>query len=275
MLFLVLGTFPAFLKSMPRSGGWMEDVKIFLGLLLIGVAVYYYLGLVLPVVAYWVVAVAASLVGAVYIAVRSGKEGVAPGLRWFWRLSGAALVVFAVYAGVAKVPPAIAGGAHEGTGAIAVAPEGDGIPVASAPDSQAGAVETSAPVEHVAAPESPTAGEDEEWLADEAEALAIAKREKRPVVVDFGAAWCAACKELEKITFAEERVKEAMKNFVKVRIDCTEETEGNAALRQKYGALALPTVAFIGANGELQSEITLRKFEGPDKFLERLKKVPQ
>ena len=35
------GDFPCFLKAMPKSGGWMDDVKKFLGAVLIGVGIYY------------------------------------------------------------------------------------------------------------------------------------------------------------------------------------------------------------------------------------------
>jgi thioredoxin:protein disulfide reductase len=41
LLFLFLGTFSAFFKKLPRSGGWMDVVKFVLGTTMLGVALYY------------------------------------------------------------------------------------------------------------------------------------------------------------------------------------------------------------------------------------------
>ena len=42
MLFLVVGTYASILASLPRSGRWMNVVKIGLGVVIIGVAMYFY-----------------------------------------------------------------------------------------------------------------------------------------------------------------------------------------------------------------------------------------
>ena len=49
-----------------------------------------------------------------------------------------------------------------------------------------------------------------------------AQRENRPMLVDFGAAWCAACKELDKVTFSSPLVAPEMARFVNVRVDATD-----------------------------------------------------
>jgi thiol:disulfide interchange protein DsbD len=41
LLFIVLGTFSGLLSRIPRSGGWMDGVKVAIGAVFLGVAVYY------------------------------------------------------------------------------------------------------------------------------------------------------------------------------------------------------------------------------------------
>lgn len=49
ILFIVLGTFSGLLARIPKSGGWMEGVKIAIGAIFLGVALYYARFLVPPV----------------------------------------------------------------------------------------------------------------------------------------------------------------------------------------------------------------------------------
>ena len=89
------------------------------------------------------------------------------------------------------------------------------------------------------------------WAHSEPSALALARAEGRPVVIDFWADWCAACKELDRIAWAEPAVREelARRGFVLLKIDATEETPEVEALWEKYGILGMPTIVFIDARG--------------------------
>jgi thiol:disulfide interchange protein DsbD len=88
------------------------------------------------------------------------------------------------------------------------------------------------------------------WVTDEAQAVAQARSERRPLLVDFGAEWCAACKELTKYTFADERVREEGARFVALQVDATDDEDPRIeAVKGKYKVVGLPTVVLFDAEG--------------------------
>jgi thioredoxin:protein disulfide reductase len=85
------------------------------------------------------------------------------------------------------------------------------------------------------------------WLHDEQTALAEALRTGKPVLVDFFAEWCAACKELDMHTFSDPQVQaEVAAGFVPLKVDATDETDEVTRLTSKYGVPGLPTVLMFG-----------------------------
>ncbi len=102
------------------------------------------------------------------------------------------------------------------------------------------------------------------WEHDEVVAKALAAKEKRPLMIDFTADWCGACKELAKHTFADPRVMEKAGHFVAVKIDATEDEQLEAA-KKTYGVVGLPTVLIFDSNGKERQRFT--EFVPPDRFL--------
>jgi thiol:disulfide interchange protein DsbD len=112
------------------------------------------------------------------------------------------------------------------------------------------------------------------WMTDETAALALARAEGRPVVIDFWAEWCAACKELDHVAWADASVREELSRFVLLKIDATEETPAVTAAWEKYGIVGMPTVVFIDSKGrELPAADRVAAVLEPAEMLKKLKAV--
>ena len=84
------------------------------------------------------------------------------------------------------------------------------------------------------------------WLHDEMAAVQQSRATGKPMLIDFGAEWCAACKELDLHTWTDPVVaEEVSQKFVPLKIDATDENDATDALLKKYGVPGLPTVLMV------------------------------
>jgi thiol:disulfide interchange protein DsbD len=109
------------------------------------------------------------------------------------------------------------------------------------------------------------------WVTSEAAGLASASAASKPMLVDFSADWCVACKELERHTFSDPRVIELARRFVTVRVDATQRSAEIKALEAKYRIVGLPWVAFVRPDGTILAELTVTGFVSADIMLERMR----
>jgi thiol:disulfide interchange protein DsbD len=99
-----------------------------------------------------------------------------------------------------------------------------------------------------------------------------AKREGRPLIIDFTAAWCAACKELDKLTFADPTVAREAGRFVAVKVDATnDEDEAVVAAMRDFRVKGLPTVIVYDSSGSEARRYT--DFVEADDFLRDIQRV--
>ncbi|MFZ5586453.1 MAG: protein-disulfide reductase DsbD family protein [Thermodesulfobacteriota bacterium] len=111
-----------------------------------------------------------------------------------------------------------------------------------------------------------------EWTPFSGQVLAKAASEGRPVIVDFSAAWCAPCKQMDAETFSDPRVQAAMAPFLPVKVDATSDPGPEArTLMRQWRVRGVPTIAFLDKKGQIIPELTVVGFMGPEDFINRVK----
>lgn len=254
--FFLIGVFTV---QLPRGGVWMEWVKSGLGIMLVALAAMYVkdasptLRDALGSAVAWIgshpgtlIAVVIAMVGVLLGAVHRsfGESAVGATLK----ASGITLIVGALL---------LRGGtmnSHD-VGELWV---GLGLAEKPAPKELAWDAKVA---------NEPTAISTFDQLLDKA------KLDGRPVMIDFYADWCVACKELDREVYVHPEVVSEAARFINVKVDATNEEEAIETLYQRFGVVGLPTVAFISSDGKVLENPRITGFLEPAKFLGELKKV--
>lgn len=98
----------------------------------------------------------------------------------------------------------------------------------------------------------------------------VIKESKQPVVLDFYADWCVACRELEVKTFSDARVIHALENFKKIKVDVTQINNDSKILLKKYELYGPPAILFVNSEGELINGKKIVGFIEPDRLAKHL-----
>ena len=107
------------------------------------------------------------------------------------------------------------------------------------------------------APTNASEGGQIAWLHSESAAVARGRSEAKPVMLDFWATWCTACKELETTTLRDPEVVRHSRGVVAAKVDCTKETPEIRTLYKKYGVQGLPAILFVDKSGAVRHDLTV------------------
>ncbi len=98
----------------------------------------------------------------------------------------------------------------------------------------------------------------------------------KPTVMDFYADWCLPCKELDKFTFSDSRVKEISDQFNLIKVDLTSNSDPQVReIRKKFNIKGVPTIILIDKNGKIRQDLSFVGFLKADEFIKRLNNLVQ
>ncbi len=209
-------------KLLPKAGAWMDTVKAFFGLLLLGVAIWMLERIVPPPVtlALWaaLLFVGGVLLGALLpLAPEAGMgRRFAKGTGLLGMAYGLVLLVGAASGGTDPLRPL----AHFGAGGIAAT----GAPAVSF------------------VPIKGSGGLDQQ--------LSLAAAAGRPVMLDFYADWCVDCKRMDRYTFPDAAVASALAPAVLLKADVTPNDASDRELLARFGLFGPPATLFFSPSGE-------------------------
>jgi thioredoxin-related protein len=119
----------------------------------------------------------------------------------------------------------------------------------------------------------------EGWSTDLEKAFAQAKKEKKPLLVEFtGSDWCPPCIAMRKNVFSKkEFVDAASKKFILVELDFPNGDEKlkakNEPYAEKYKIEGFPTVILFDAEGKEFSRFFASEYPTTELFLKHLDSV--
>jgi thioredoxin:protein disulfide reductase len=271
-LLVAVGTFPAFLTRLPRSGGWMETVKKGMGLLLLYMAFFFVRPpLVLSEPAFLLLLGAVTVLVAVFL---GAFDRLAPESGWWPRTrKGLGLIGFLIgvwllaRVGLPELLPprttAGAGAPATTVAAVATAATGNGTndPTAATP------LPAEVPWTVLRAGENVGAQLEA--------AIAEAQATGRPVIIDFWATWCAYCRKLDREVWNVPEVVQESLRFTAIKIDATRPDDADmTAVKAMFRVPGLPTVAFVDSSGRILHGRTLSGWHEAAVFLTTMRGVP-
>ena len=236
---------------LPRAGAWMNHVKKVFGLLLIAVAIWM-IGPVLSVTVSMLLWGALALLCAAFL--RPGEAlpagaGIgayaAKALGALMLLGGLFELVGAASSGTDVLQPLahLRGGALGGTGTA------NGAATASHDEPRFTRIRTIAELEQTLAGAS------------------------QPVMLDFYADWCVACKEMERMTFSDSRVAGAMRGMRLIQVDVTANNADDRALMKRFELFGPPGIIMFNASGKEVPQARVIGFMPADAFLRQLQRT--
>jgi thiol:disulfide interchange protein DsbD len=113
------------------------------------------------------------------------------------------------------------------------------------------------------------------WIHYSGQSIEELTQAGKPVFVDFYADWCAPCKQLDRETFSDSRVKDQFASFTLLKVDCTKPDSKTRLLMERFSVSGMPTLLFLTPAGEEILELREIGFIPPEKFLASLQRALQ
>ncbi len=225
---------------LPKAGPWMETVKRFFGVLLLGVAIFL-VSPFIPAAVHLLAWGVLLIVTAIYLRAIDPLPVHAHGFQRFSKGIG----IIALVAGIAFLIGALSGGRD-------VLQPLSGLRV--------GASEAAAPSFERVGSVSELDGR-------------IQAAGGRPVMLDFYADWCVSCKEMERYTFSDAGVQARMGQMLLLQADVTVGTPEHLALLKRFRLFGPPGIIFFDRSGREIEGLRVIGFQPAKEFAAVLDQV--
>lgn len=221
---------------LPRAGAWMDAVKRFFGVLMLGTALW----MVSPVIPAWLQVAGWAALGIGYGAFLLWTRPAG----WMSRALGLAVVTL----GLLQLVSVATGGRDPLT-----------------------------PLSHLRGQSVAAGATDFVRIRSGAELDAALQQnaagERRPVMLDFYADWCVSCKEMERFTFSDARVKERFGQMLLLQIDVTANNADDRAMLKRFDLFGPPGIMFFDADGRELAQRRVIGYQDADKFISTLQNL--
>ena len=236
---------------LPKAGPWMESVKRFFGVLLLGVAIWL-ISPVIPAAIHMLMWAALLIISAIYLHAVDSLPARSSGFRKFLKGIGIIALLFGI---------ALLAGALSGSRDILQ-------PLAKI--NLAGINENNTNKTSII--------ESQHLPFQRVNSLAelnkrIAESQNKYVMLDFYADWCISCKEMERFTFTDAEVKNRLRDVVLLQVDVTENTIDDEALLKYFKLFGPPGILFFDRHGREIYDARTIGYQNKEDFLAILNAV--
>ncbi|WP_018954122.1 protein-disulfide reductase DsbD [Thioalkalivibrio sulfidiphilus] len=243
---LVIGTAGG--KILPRAGAWMDPVKAVFGVALLGMGIWL-LERVIPMPVALFLWGALLIVSGIYMGALQSLAPGASGWRNLWKGLGLVLLVW----GVLLMIGAASGGRD-------VFKPLSGLTATTVVSGTPGAATQAQGLQF----------RKIDSLADLEREVASASAAGRPVMLDFYADWCVDCVRMERTTFQDTGVIQALSGAVLLKADVTANNSDHRELMRHFNLFGPPAIVFYDASGRELRDYRLVGFMPAARFTQHV-----
>jgi thiol:disulfide interchange protein DsbD len=232
-------------KLLPKAGDWLNATKVVFGVIMLAVAVWM-LSRILPPMVTMMLWAMLLILPAIYLSAIDPLPEGSSGWRKLWKGLGLMMLAYGLLLLI---------GLSMGNSNPLKPLQGFSVN------------------NHEASAESKITFAKVSSLAELTSKIEQASANQQHVMLDFYADWCISCKEMEAETFADPKVKQALKDFVVLQADVTNNTDDDQALLAHFHLVGPPGVLFFGLDNQEKSAHRVIGYQDAATFIQHLLRV--
>jgi len=236
---------------LPKAGPWMESVKRFFGVLLLGVAIWL-ISPVIPAAIHMLMWAALLIISAIYLNAIDSLPTESSGSRKFLKGIG----IISLLLGIALLAGVLSGGRD----ILQPLAKINLTSISGNNTNKTNIIES----KHLSFQRVSSLTELNKRITES---------QNKYVMLDFYADWCISCKEMERFTFTDPEVKDRLGDVVLLQVDVTEGTADDEAILKYFKLFGPPGILFFDPSGREIYDARTIGYQNNKEFLSILNAV--